>query len=223
MRVVRAICSDPYQSREMRHLLQRSSALRSFSVVLSRPSTLLQPQLQTRTFIDSILSSALGPCPLRNLTHTKTLPYSASSIFQAVSDVSGYPSFLPFTVDSRVTARDTHGYPERASLKIGYEAFGLEEVWESKVRCDAEKGIVEAQSSEANSRGLFEVLQTRWHIQPAQPAPGSETATSVKLDLDVKFRNPVYDQMFAQVEGQVASVMINAFERRVQELEAAKR
>lgn len=204
----------------MHHLLPRSRALRSVSVVLSRPSTFRQPQLQTRAFFDSILSSALGPCPLRNLTHTRTLPYSASSVFQAVADVSGYPSFLPFTVDSTVMARDQHGYPERASLKIGYDKFGLEEVWESKVRCDADQGIVEAQSSEANSQGLFEVLQTRWHIQAA---PGSDTLTSVKLDLDVKFRNPLYDQMFAQVEGQVASVMINAFERRVQELEAAKR
>lgn len=78
---------------------------------------------------------------------------------------------------------------------------------------------MEAQSSEANSQGLFEVLQTRWLIRPAQ---GSDTCTSVKLDLDVKFRNPVYDQMFAQVEGKVVNVMISAFEKRVQELEAAK-
>ena len=181
---------------------------------------MLRPQAQTRTFLDSILSSALGPCPLRNLTHTKTLPYSASSIFKAVSDVSGYPAFLPFTVDSNVTSRDDRGYPARASLKIGYEKFGLEEIWDSKVKCDPDKGIVEAQSSEANSQGLFEVLQTRWHIQPAQ---GSDTQTSVKLDLDVKFRNPVYDQMFAQVEGKVVNVMISAFEKRVKELEAAKR
>lgn len=118
-----------------------------------------------------------------------------------------------------MTSRDERGYPARASLKIGYEKFGLEEVWDSKVKCDPDQGTVEAQSSEANSQGLFEILQTRWHIQPAQ---GSDKSTSVKLDLDVKFRNPVYDQMFAQVEGKVVNVMITAFEKRVQELEAAK-
>lgn len=181
---------------------------------------IVRPQTQTRTFIDSILRSALGPCPRRTLTHTKTLPYSAASIFKAISDVSGYPSFLPFTIDSKVTQRDQHGYPERASLKIGYDKFGLEEIWESKVKCDVKNGTVEAQSSETNSQGLFEILQTRWHIQPAQ---GSSTHTLVKLDLEVKFRNPVYDQMFGQVESKVADVMITAFERRVQELEAAKR
>ena len=203
--------------------LPRSSGcsilLRTCSAVSSRPVVLLQPQTQTRTFLDSILSSALGACPLRNLTHTKTLPYSAASIFKAVSDVSGYPAFLPFTIDSKVTKRDENGYPARASLKIGYDKFGLEEVWDSKVDCDPEKGFIQAQSSENNSQGLFEVLHTRWHITPGQ----GTNQTSVKLDLDVKFRNPVYDQMFSQVEGKVANVMITAFEKRVQELEAAKR
>ncbi len=137
-----------------------------------------------------------------------------------MSDVAGYPSFLPFTVASDVTSRDNRCYPARASLKIGYEKFGLEEIWDSKVKCDPEKGIIEAQSSEANSQGLFEVLQTRWHIQPAQEM---HSGTSVKLDLGVRFRNPVYDRMFAQVEGKVVNVMISAFEKRVQELEAANR
>lgn len=193
--------------------------LRSNSVILLRPRTAVQPQRQTRSFLNSILSSALGPCPRRSLTHTKILPYSASSIFKAVSDVSGYPSFLPFTVASKITSRDDHGLPTRASLRIGYEKFGLEEVWESNVKCDPENGIVEAQSSAGNSHGLFEILQTRWHIQPGQ----NPQQTSVKLDLEVKFHNPVYDQMFAQVESKVASVMISAFEKRVQELERDKR
>lgn len=202
----------------MSKLVQSSRWLRSCSLLLSRPCLVKRPELQTRSFLDSILNSALGPCPKRSLTHTKTLPYSASSIFKAVSDVSGYPAFLPFTVSSNVTSRDQHGLPTRASLKIGYQKFGLEEVWESDVKCDPDKGTVEAQSSKGDSQGLFEVLQTRWHIQPSQNAG----QTSVKLDLDVKFRNPVYDQMFAQVEGKVAGVMISAFERRVEELEQAK-
>lgn len=191
---------------------------RNCAILLSRPRVVKRPEIHTRSFLNSILSSALGPCPKRSLTHTKTLPYSADSVFKAVSDVSGYPAFLPFTVSSHVTSRDEHGLPTRASLKIGYEKFGLEEIWESDVKCDPNKGTVEAQSSKADSQGLFEVLQTRWQIQPSQSAG----QTSVKLDLDVKFRNPVYDQMFAQVEGKVVGVMISAFEKRVKELEQGK-
>lgn len=171
---------------------------------------------QTRTFIDSLLSSTLGPCPLRSLTHTKRLPYPPGLIFKAVSDVSGYPTFLPFTISSHVTSRDEAGYPTRARLKVGYEKFGLEEDWDSIVSCDPERGLVEARSSDQNSNGLFEVLNTKWHIAPTDS--NSSDGTSVKLDVDVRFRNPIYDQMFSQVEGKVASTMISAFEKRVEEL-----
>lgn len=175
-----------------------------------------KPILQTRSIFDSLLSAALGPCPLRSLTHTKLLPYSPSVIFKAVSDVSGYPAFLPFTISSNVTSRDSSGYPTRATLKVGHAKFGLEEDWDSTVRCDPEKGLVEARSSEENSNGLFETLNTKWQIAPFD---GTEKdRASVKLDVDVKFRNPVYDQMFAQVEEKVASAMISAFEKRVEEL-----
>lgn len=102
------------------------------------------------------------------------------------------------------------------------------------MRCDEENGVIEAKSYDggdggSNSDSVFEVLQTRWQISPSQgenAGQGSEgrvggdsIQTSVRLDIDVKFRNIVYDQMFAQVEGKVASTMIGAFEKRVQELE----
>ncbi|KIW12413.1 hypothetical protein PV08_09690 [Exophiala spinifera] len=191
----------------------------------SKPSThchrlLLQYKqrfiLQSRTFFDSILSSALGPCPLRTVSHTKRLPYSPKVIFKAVSDVSGYPTFLPFTISSHVTSRDAAGYPTRARLKVGYEKLGLEEDWDSVVSCDPENGLVEARSSDKNSNGLFEVLNTKWHI--SQSGGGDDDHASVKLDVHVKFRNPIYDQLFSQVEEKVASTMISAFEKRVEEL-----
>ena len=85
------------------------------------------------------------------------------------------------------------------------------------MQCVPEHGIIEARSSDAASQGLFEVLSTKWKINslPETDPPGS----SVKLDVDVKFRNPVYDQMFAQVEHKVANMMISAFEKRVRELD----
>jgi len=151
------------------------------------------------------------------LTHTKTLAYPSTTIFKAVSDVSGYPTFLPFTISSNVTTRDKEGYPTRARLKVGYATLGLEEDWDSVVRCDPKNGVIEARSSEETSNGLFEVLNTKWHIK-AFPTP-SDDQTSVHLTVDVKFRNPVYDQMFSQVESKVASSMIYAFEKRVAELQ----
>ena len=45
----------------------------------------------------------------------------------------------------------------------------------------------------------------------------------MRLDIEVKFKNAVYDQMFAQVEGKVASALVGAFEKRAKEIEEADR
>jgi coenzyme Q-binding protein COQ10 len=186
----------------------------------SGPSTIRIATQQNRTLFDSLLSSALGSCETRSMSHSKVLPYSATAVFKAVSDVAGYPNFLPFTISSTVKARDQAGYPTRASLKVGYSQLGVEETWESLVRCDPAMGTIEAKSSDAHSDGLFELLSTKWHIVPSKAA---QSSTAVKLDVNVKFKNPIYDQMFAQIEGKVASHMISAFEKRVEELERTKK
>ncbi|KIV94194.1 hypothetical protein PV10_01983 [Exophiala mesophila] len=202
-------------------MLLRSPVRASLIVSPISPGRLGQtPYQQKRAFLDSLLSSTLGPCPLRTLSHTKTLPYPPLTVFKAVSDVSGYPSFLPFTISSHVTSRDAAGYPTRARLKVGYAKFGLEEDWDSVVKCDPKQGLVEARSSDESSNGLFEVLNTKWQIAASHPS--TENQTAVKLDVHVRFRNPVYDQMFAQVEGKVASTMVSAFEKRVEDLHRKK-
>jgi ribosome-associated toxin RatA of RatAB toxin-antitoxin module len=83
------------------------------------------------------------------------------------------------------------------------------------VLCDENRGIIEAKSDEAASgQSIFEILQTRWQITAEE---GQDTY--VRLDIDVKFRNIVYDQMFARVEGKVARTVMGAFEKRARELD----
>ena len=126
-----------------------------------------------------------------------------------------YPSFLPFTLSAAVLRRDDYGWPARATLTIGYEPFNLQEDWASIVHCDESRGIVEAKSDDSSStESIFEVLKTRWQIKPTN---GRDT--NVQLDIDIKFRNIVYDQMFAQVEGKVARAVMGAFEKRARELD----
>jgi len=179
--------------------------------------------MQSRTIFD-LPGAILGSPPLRRLTQTKLLQHDSKTVFNTISDISSYPSFVPFAVSSTVKSRDSQGYPKSASLKVGYSKFGIEEDWDSNVQCDPAKGTIEAESSDLASDGLFEVLKTKWEVSSIIPAGSQEASskgsqTSVKLDIEVKFRNPLYDQMFSQVESKVASAMIAAFEQRVNELE----
>jgi coenzyme Q-binding protein COQ10 len=185
----------------------------------SHPTTACQVQLKAqprRTLFNpsSIFSSTL-PTQLRRLTHAQDSAHSASSIFRAIASVDQYPSFLPFTLSAAVLERDTRGWPARANLTVGYEPFNLQEDWSSIVLCDESRGIIEAKSDEtASGQSIFEVLQTRWQITTEE-----DQDTHVRLDIDVKFRNIVYDQMFAQVEDKVARTVMGAFEKRARELD----
>jgi coenzyme Q-binding protein COQ10 len=185
----------------------------------SHPTTVCQVQLKAqphRTLFNpsSIFSSTL-PTQLRRLTHAQDSPHSASSIFRAIASVDQYPSFLPFTLSAAVLERDTRGWPARANLTVGYEPFNLQEDWSSIVLCDESRGIIEAKSDEtASGQSIFEVLQTRWQITTEE-----DQDTHVRLDIDVKFRNILYDQMFAQVEDKVARTVMGAFEKRARELD----
>ena len=112
---------------------------------------------------------------------------------------------------------------------MGYNKLGVEEDWESIVNCDQDQGIVEARGADESdgagkgaATGLFRVLRTRWDIKPASKSSGTHQSNSsgsqANLSVHVQLRNPVYDQLFAQVEDRVARAIAAAFEKRVAEL-----
>jgi coenzyme Q-binding protein COQ10 len=213
MRHPAAVSSLLSTSRPPPRLPRNSLTLKPSPSAISR--ILVRAEPRRNLFNPSSIFSSGLPTQLHHLTHAQTSSHSASSIFRAIASVDQYPSFLPFTLSAAVLRRDAHGWPARATLTVGYEPFNLQEDWASIVSCDESRGVIEAKSDDASSAdSMFEVLQTRWQITPTD---GQDT--HVQLDIDVKFRNIVYDQMFAQVEGKVARSVMGAFERRARELD----
>lgn len=156
-----------------------------------------------------------------------------------ISSVESYSQFLPFLTASTVTARDPEtGLPTQAFLTVGYGP--LSETFTSRVDCDEAKGIVEARSgakygnpSDRSSgssnasglsgffpganEGIFEYLSTRWELAPQADGPGGPQ-TKVNLEVRFEFRSQLHATMMSAVEGQMANVMIEAFEKRIREL-----
>jgi coenzyme Q-binding protein COQ10 len=189
------------------HLSSRQGQRRSFL----KPSTL-----------DGLFST---PTPIRQLTHSRVLPYPRSAVFNTLASVDKYPSFLPFVLSARVSERDQNGLPARASLRVGYDAMGIEENWDSIVNAEEEQGIIEARNAdtgESTEEGIFEVLKTKWQLHDLEDirrqGVGVGAQTAVRLDVEVKFRSAMYDKLFAGVEEKVAGIMVGAFEKRIKEL-----
>ncbi|KAL2785789.1 hypothetical protein BJX66DRAFT_50462 [Aspergillus keveii] len=73
--------------------------------------------------------------------------------------------------------------------------------------------------------GIFEYLSTRWELVPegqsstaASTGSGVQPKTTVKLEIRFEFKNQMYAKMMGAVEGQMAGIMIEAFEKRIREV-----
>ena len=207
----------------------------------SAPSIKHTPKTQTRSFNLSSLASFLptngdgNNSPKRVLTASRILPYSPELLFKVISSVESYSQFLPFLNASTVTARDPEtGYPTQAFLTVGYGP--LSETFTSLVDCDRSKWVVEARSGAkygkpdaaaaqsgglsgffpGASEGIFEYLSTRWELAPLE---GKGTPqTKVNLEVQFEFKNQLHATVMGAVEGQMAGVMIEAFEKRMKEM-----
>ncbi|KAL4944073.1 dehydrase and lipid transport-domain-containing protein [Aspergillus oleicola] len=71
--------------------------------------------------------------------------------------------------------------------------------------------------------GIFEYLSTRWDLIPESGVEDAGGArTTVKLEIRFEFKSQWYASMMSAVEGQMAGIMIEAFERRVREMNGGK-
>ncbi|KAF9893597.1 hypothetical protein FE257_010909 [Aspergillus nanangensis] len=156
----------------------------------------------------------------------------ASPLFNVIASVESYEEFLPFLTASTVTARDPETrLPTRAFLTVGYGP--LSETFTSRVDCDRSRWIVEARSGAkfgvdskdgqdasmfpGANEVIFEYLSTRWELTPGEGAAQSKS-TKVELQIRFEFRNQLHAAMMSAVEGQMAGVMIEAFEKRIREV-----
>lgn len=69
--------------------------------------------------------------------------------------------------------------------------------------------------------GVFEYLSTRWVLVPVDGDAGGQGTgpkTMVELRIQFEFRNEFYAAVMGSLEGQMAGVMVEAFEKRVREV-----
>ncbi|KAK5993181.1 Coenzyme Q-binding protein coq10 [Cladobotryum mycophilum] len=168
-----------------------------------------------RTFI-----SLPGSEP-QSLVATKTLPYDHKPLYELIADVDSYSTFVPYCSHSNVTkwsAPDSNGrrWPALADLHVGWGGFN--EVFTSRLRCVP--GVsVEALSggnvsgTQQDASAVFKTLETLWSLRPIshQPSPSTE----VRLTIKYQFVNPLYAVVSAAISDQMASLMIEAFEKQV--------
>ncbi|KAL9576506.1 MAG: hypothetical protein Q9212_007039, partial [Teloschistes hypoglaucus] len=77
--------------------------------------------------------------PLQNLTASRILPYPSAALYELITDISAYPSFLPYCTSSNITSlsdpdpKHHKRWPRTAVLNVGWGDFN--ESFESRIYC----------------------------------------------------------------------------------------
>jgi coenzyme Q-binding protein COQ10 len=173
---------------------------------------------------------------------------SLYSLIADVDSYSEFLPYCQDSKVTRWSLPDTNGrrWPAEAKLRVGWGSF--EETFTSKLFCVPDTvveaiGNVEELPSGHNfeqyspsfglpstPNNLFKILSTRWTVKPFLYTPPlrplqtnmvthlTGDQTEVHLMIKFQFSNPLYAALSKAVAPKVASIMIEAFQRRAREL-----
>ncbi|KAL9008707.1 MAG: hypothetical protein Q9173_006198 [Seirophora scorigena] len=121
--------------------MKATTVLPRLSKILSAPSIPLpihprpiNPVLKPRTFVSS---STLNP--LQTLNASRILPYPSAALYNLITDISSYPTFLPYCSSANITSTSspdpTHQkrWPRTADLRVGWGRYN--ESFRSRIYC----------------------------------------------------------------------------------------
>ena len=135
----------------------------------------------------------------------KTLPYSATQMYELVADVASYPEFLPWNSAARIRLRTPidGGEVMEADLVISFKVF--RERFASRVMLFPGEKRIETEYLD----GPFRHMKSTWGFKE-RAAGGCE----VDFFVDFEFRNALLQGIIGVVFNDAMQRIVRAFERR---------
>lgn len=135
----------------------------------------------------------------------RDFPYSCQQLFDLVIDIERYPYFLPWCTGSRIIKR-CNEEKLYACLDIGYQIMSVSYI--SEVSFKPYSFIEVNQQS-----GPFKILKNRWVFEP-----GNNGQSNVQFLLVFELKCSFLNHLLQQVFEKAAHTMVEAFEKRAQEI-----
>ena len=138
------------------------------------------------------------------IRETRRLPYSCEQMFDLVADVASYPKFLPWVVATRI--RSDSDTEMTADMLVGFKA--IREKFTSRVIKKRPEHIEVFYVD-----GPLKDLDNNWHFT-CLPDGGCE----IDFCVEFSFRNAMFEALAGQYFDRAFRKMVEAFERRADEL-----
>lgn len=152
------------------------------------------------------MDSLFAALSTRQLSATKVVPYSPDTAFAALADISSYERATSLIYASSISSKDLNGLPKTARLRVSYPALALNEEWTCRVRCDRPKRTLEI-SNQAGPEFDSYAVESHTMKWTVSPVPNDKSRARIRLDLEVKFKGPMVDSMFAVLPDVAGSIM----------------
>lgn len=143
----------------------------------------------------------------------KTLPYTATQMYDLVADVASYPEFLPWNSAARITSRKpiAGGEMMEADLVISFKVF--RERFASRVMLYPAARRIDTEYLD----GPFKHMKSTWGFKDRDGG-----GCDVEFFVDFEFRNAILQGIIGMVFNDAMQRIVRAFERRAAVLYGAR-
>jgi ribosome-associated toxin RatA of RatAB toxin-antitoxin module len=137
------------------------------------------------------------------INKSAVVPYTAAQMFDLVNDIEQYSQFVPYCVNSRVLERNV----DEIHAALTFSGAGIHKTFSTLNRLQPHK-MVEMRLV----NGPFKSLEGFWTFD------AMENQCRVTLNLEFEFSAGVLKMLFGPVFNQVASMLVDAFHQRADQV-----
>jgi len=154
---------------------------------------------------------------MKHVKRSVLLWYSPREMYDLVTDIERYPTFLPWCAKAEVVERHDDGVTARLTLVKG----GLRHAFTTRNRHrSGEQVRVELVD------GPFSELEGTWHFIPVSRPGATErtdaAACRIEFDLRYAFANAALEALVSPVFDRIANTMVDSFVKRAEQVHGAR-
>lgn len=145
---------------------------------------------------------------MKHVKKSVLLWYSAQEMYDLVTAIDSYPSFLPWCERAEVLAQDDEGMTARLHLQFA----GLHHAFTTRNQQAAGQSVVMTLVD-----GPFSVLDGTWLFKPLG-ADGPTPACRIEFDLRYAFSSAAFETVLSPVFDRVANTFVDSFVKRAEQV-----
>ncbi|UZD53681.1 type II toxin-antitoxin system RatA family toxin [Caldimonas aquatica] len=149
---------------------------------------------------------------MKHVKKSVLLWYSAQEMYELVTRVRDYPSFLPWCEKAEVLEESGDQMTARLTLRYA----GLHHAFTTRNTHVAGQSVVVTLVD-----GPFSLLEGEWRFVPLS-APGSPPACKVELDLRYAFSSATLQAIVSPVFDRIANTLVDSFVKRAEQVYGAR-